>query len=185
MFVQWCHVVFFYFWVGFGFASRTRRTLCWRKERLYSSCHHHSDRNYKRDMSFSEVTTVASFAPGSAVHLNNIGPGTNGIYVDLVYGNSIHSYRSLHILLLQPFAFLKCAVTYVILLIVTFTVDFFTDFSSYFLEASDSIRSFKFLPFFLHLKYFQNLDCNNVKIVRLSSYWISISHWIGHDLAFI
>lgn len=48
-----------------------RRAWC----RLYSSF---PERNHKRDMSFSEVTTVASFAPGSAIHLNNLGPGSNG-----------------------------------------------------------------------------------------------------------
>ncbi|XP_045026799.1 diuretic hormone receptor isoform X6 [Daphnia magna] len=40
--------------------------------RLYSNF---PDRNHgKRDSSFSEVTTVASFAPSSAIHLNNLGP---------------------------------------------------------------------------------------------------------------
>uniref|UniRef100_A0A0P5ACH2 Diuretic hormone receptor n=1 Tax=Daphnia magna TaxID=35525 RepID=A0A0P5ACH2_9CRUS len=45
--------------------------------RLYSNF---PDRNHgKRDSSFSEVTTVASFAPSSAIHLNNLGPfNTNG-----------------------------------------------------------------------------------------------------------
>ncbi len=44
--------------------------------RLYSSFP--GSRNHKRDMSFSEVTTVASFAPSSAIHLSNLGPGSNG-----------------------------------------------------------------------------------------------------------
>ena len=33
----------------------------------------------KRDSSFSEVTTVASFGPNSAIHLNTLGPfNSNG-----------------------------------------------------------------------------------------------------------
>ena len=46
--------------------------------RLYSSF---QERNHKRDISFSEVTTVASFAPTSAVHLNHLTPNgsVNGI----------------------------------------------------------------------------------------------------------
>lgn len=44
--------------------------------RLYSSF---QERNHKRDISFSEVTTVASFAPGSAVHLNHLTANGNGM----------------------------------------------------------------------------------------------------------
>ncbi len=45
--------------------------------RLYSNF---PDRNRcKRDSSFSEVTTVASFGPNSAIHLNTLGPfNSNG-----------------------------------------------------------------------------------------------------------
>ena len=58
-----CFVFFFFcLYLPFGF-------------RLYSSF---PERNHKRDMSFSEVTTVASFAPSSAIHLNSLGPGSNG-----------------------------------------------------------------------------------------------------------